>query len=104
MTASNACLHGSGEWQKVSGPLQDKSKLTLCMWALQGKEQDDEDLEAILAELDGKPAPTQPPAVINPAVAAAPTEQASAEQPADEEENTAVSPCPFSSYGSRHSP
>lgn len=64
--------------------------LGLC---LQGKEQADDDLEAILAELDGKPAPAEAPStadVAAPAVAAI-DEDGSAAQPAEEAENAAVS-------------
>ncbi len=60
---------------------------------LQEKEQADDDLDAILAELDGKPAPAQASSSADVAAPAATAteEDGSAAQPAEEAENTAVS-------------
>jgi len=58
--------------------------------ALQDKEQADEDLDAILAELDGKPASAQASSTADAAAPAA-AEDASAAQAAEDADNTAVS-------------
>ena len=59
----------------------------------QDKEQADEDLEAILAELDGKQAPAQASSTAETAAPAAPAanEDGSVAQPSEESGNTAVS-------------
>ena len=48
---------------------------------MQDKQQDDDDLEAILAELDGKPQPAQAPGSMDSAAAPASAESVSAAQP-----------------------
>ena len=58
--------------------------------ALQDKEQADEDLDAILAELDGKPASAQASSTADAAAPAA-AEDAPAAQAAEDADNTAVS-------------
>ncbi len=67
--------------------------MQLTWLCLQEKEHADDDLDAILAELDGKPAPAQASSsadVAAPAVTAT-DEDGSAAQPTEEAENTAVS-------------
>ena len=63
----------------------------MCICAVQDKQQDDDDLEAILAELDGKPQPAQAPSAMDSAAAPASAERIPAEPPAEDAENTAVS-------------
>ena len=67
------------------------SRLPVSMRAVQDKQQDDDDLEAILAELDGKPRPAQAPASMDSAAAPASAESVPTEPPAEDAENTAVS-------------
>lgn len=63
----------------------------MSMPAVQDKQQDDDDLEAILAELDGKPQPAQAPGSMDSAAAPASAESVPTEPPAEDAENTAVS-------------
>ncbi len=66
-------------------------RLPVSMPAVQDKQQDDDDLEAILAELDGKPQPAQAPGSMDSAAAPASAESVPTEPPAEDAENTAVS-------------
>ena len=66
-------------------------RLPVSMRAVQDKQQDDDDLEAILAELDGKPQPAQAPGSTDSAAAPASAESVPTEPPAEDAENTAVS-------------
>ena len=67
----------------------------MSMRAVQDKQQDDDDLEAILAELDSKPQPAQAPGSMDSAAAPASAESVPTELPAEDAENTAVSSLQF---------
>ena len=64
---------------------------------MQDKGQADEDLEAILAELDGKPAPTPAPSTADAATSSAPAaaNDGAAAQPVEGAEDAAVSALPL---------
>ena len=63
----------------------------MCMRAVQDKQQDDDDLEAILAELDSKPQPAQAPSSMDSEAAPASADNVPAGPPAEDAETKAVS-------------
>lgn len=82
LTKHTPHAHAQSDWMldpcKAVVPLQDK------------QEVEDDDLDAILAELDGKPPPAQHSGATGTAAGAAPAEEAMTTEPADASEATGV--------------